>query len=292
MTTRYSTTAVLLLSLGVATAPRLALAQQPVLESFDPETGDYVFVATGEKNIFPAPSAPREFASFEKFYDWVSDRLHGSRFPEGATTQTRVEGVAVFQTSKGLREVTDATAALIFGEYGYITVGGKRMEGVVQSGFPKEEGDYIPIVFMQSGWRRGCGSSPLGPQRCASFQSSNGDILFAQFGGGAIAAEGNPSPASIELAISFRRETGASEPIPGPGTWEDYDPRAPRVSFRRAPQGARSLNWNRWNWGPARQPLDRGHYTCASGNVDRAAFSSLAVSRFSWWPPRAAPFCP
>jgi hypothetical protein len=284
----------MLLSLILTTAPKLGLAQQLVLESYDAETGDYVFVASGEHNIFPAPTEPREFASLKAFYDWLQERLKGTRFPDGITTQTRVEGVAVFQTSKGLLEVTDATAALVFGEFGYITIAGERKEGIVQSGFPKNDSDYIPIILMQSGWIRVCGTSPLGPRRCASLQSSNGDTLLAQFGGGAIAAEANVVPASLGLAISFRSETGQAEPIPWPGVWEDYarPPNAPTVKVQRGRPGQRALNWNRWNWRLGRQPLFFGHYTCSGGNVDAAATGSLAVSRLFWWPTRAAPFCP
>lgn len=269
-----------------------ASAQLPVLEFYEPETMDYVFRAEGEHNIFPAPQEPRSFASMAELEEWVKVRVGATANSDGTlASNTRVEGIAVYQTSKGLREVTNPIAVLLFGEYGYITVAGERIEGFIDPGIPKSPEGMIPVVFQylqKFGWARFCGTAPLGTNVvCGWVHSSSGDLGFAMYGGGTVVRE-YPVQTRLGLAVSFLDEFGAPEPIPPPGS--TFSPFSPRRVTRAVTAG--TLSWDRWTFVFRGQPLVRGHYTCSSGSVEGAAFGSLAVSRWPIYTFRTAPFCP
>lgn len=107
---------------------------KPVAVIQDVENRGVLFDASGTQNLFPAPRSPRNFKSWNEFFEFLQGELFGTPFYEegqlaGVTVAASLVGEAYRNTGEGevLRVGCDPVGEYLVGEFGYFIVNGEKV---------------------------------------------------------------------------------------------------------------------------------------------------------------------
>lgn len=202
----------------------MAPAAQPVLEYVDPETGAYVFDASGENTDFQAPSEPREFRDVPEYLNWVQERFHGTPvFGEtGEVIDVQggyvLRGQPTYEFEGKTIVVRQPVLQTISGPFGFIIIGGEKYEMPIDEQAPPFE-EIEPALYSYITYRRSCGA--FTSTYCVVTHTFKHIYLFYRSIGGTVnvAESALAAPSTfITLRVTFRNALSNLIPFTTPTT--------------------------------------------------------------------------